>query len=64
VPNNSFTVTVIDQWPKIKLLIMREGNVREEGPYQYDVALSQFTPAINDSLRLAVEQIIRKRKGE
>lgn len=63
MPNNNFTVTVIDMWPKIKLLVMRDGNVREEGPYQYDVALSQFTPAINDSLRLAVEQIIRNRKG-
>ena len=62
MPNNSFTVTVIDVWPKIKLLIMRGPNARDEGPYQYDIALSQFTPAIVDTLKLAVEDIIQSRR--
>lgn len=63
MPNSSFTVTVIDQWPKLKVLIMRGPNARDEGPFPYDIALSQFTPAVNDALRLAVEEVINKRKG-
>ncbi len=64
MPNTSFTVTVIDCWPKLKVLILRGGNARDEGPVQYDIAQSQFTPAVTDALRLCVEEIIRKRKGE
>ena len=61
--NQSFEVTVIDQWPKLKLLVMRSGSVRHEGPRMYDIALSDFTPAVNDALRLAVESIVKERKG-
>jgi hypothetical protein len=64
MPNTSFTVTVIDQWPRLKLLIMRDGNVREEGPKQYDIALSEFTPAVDNTLRLAVEGIINSRRKQ
>ena len=61
--NTTFEVTVIDLWPKVKLLINRGGNVRQEGPFVYDIATSQFTPAINDTLRAAVESVINSHKG-
>lgn len=60
--NTTFTVTVIDQWPKLKLLITRGPNVRNEGPYQYDIAASQFEPAVKDSLRLAVDEVVKLRR--
>jgi len=61
--NTTFEVTVIDLWPKVKLLINRGGNVRQEGPFVYDIATSQFTPALNDALRAAVESVINSHKG-
>jgi len=61
--NATFEVTVIDLWPKIKLLVQRRGNVREEGPVMYDIATSQFEPAVKDTLRLAVEEVINTHKG-
>jgi len=64
MPNNTFTVTVIDQWPKLKLLIHQGQGVREEGPKQYDIALSEFTSATNNALRLAVEGIINSRRKQ
>jgi len=62
MPNNSFTVTVIDLWPRIKLLIQQGPGFREEGPKQYDIALSEFTPAVSNALRLAVEGVINARR--
>lgn len=63
VPNNSFEVTVIDQWPNIKLLVKQGVGVRDEGPVQYDIAATQFEPAVKDALRKAVDNIIQIRKG-
>lgn len=63
MPNNSFEVTVIDLWPNIKLLVKQGVSVAEVGPVQYDIAGTQFVPAVNDALRKAVEQIIKIRKG-
>ena len=65
MPNSSFTVTVIDQWPKLKLVIANNtGGTRDEGPFIFDTALSNFTPAVNNSLRLAVESIIKQRRQQ
>ena len=61
--NQSFEVTVIDEWPKLKLIVRRGPNVRSEGPFQYDIANSQFEPAVKDALRLAVDAILNSRKG-
>ena len=60
--NISFTVTVIDQFPKLKLLINQSGSVKEVHPVQYDIAASQFEPAVKDALHKAVTQIIEPRK--
>jgi len=62
VPNLTFEVTVIDLWPKIKLLINQGGTVRTEGPYQYDIAASQFEPAVKEAMGKAVAAIIQQRK--
>jgi hypothetical protein len=56
--NPSFEVTIIDLWPKIKILVKSGTRVVEAGPYQYDIALSQFTPTLSTALRVAVEQVI------
>jgi hypothetical protein len=61
--NKSFTVTVIDQWPKLKLLVQADSNVREVHGVQYDIAASQFEPAVKDALNNAVRSIIQNRKG-
>ena len=61
--NQTFEVTVIDQWPSIKLLVKQGTRVQDVGPVQYDIAQSQFVPAVQDALRRAVEQIIQARKG-
>jgi hypothetical protein len=60
--NITFQVTVIDQWPKLKLMINNNGQVREVHPVQYDIAASQFEPAVKDALQKAVAQIIEPRK--
>ena len=60
--NNSFTVTIVDLWPKLKILIQQGPGFREEGPVQYDIALSQFTPIAANALRLAVEGVINARR--
>jgi len=62
--NQSFEVTVIDEWPKLKLIVRRGPNVRTEGPFQYDIANSQFEPAVKDALRLAVESILTSRRSK
>ena len=62
MPNTTFEITVIDLWPKLKLLVKQGASVREEGPLQYDIELSQFTPALQNALRLAVEGIINNRR--
>ena len=64
MPNMTFEVTVIDLWPKLKLLVKQGTGVREEGPKQFDIALSEFTPAVSNALRLAVEEIISKRRNQ
>jgi hypothetical protein len=64
MPNQTFTVTVIDQWPKLKLLIHQGTGVREEGPKQFDIALSEFTSAVDNALRLAVQGIIEQRRKQ
>jgi hypothetical protein len=61
--NVTFEVTVIDQWPKLKLLVKRGGTIREESPIMYDLAATQWVPAVTDSLRNAVNEVIQKRKG-
>jgi hypothetical protein len=63
MPNATFTVTIIDAWPKLKMLIHQNQSVREEGPRQYDIALSEFTSAVDNALRLAVEGIIQQRRN-
>jgi hypothetical protein len=60
--NQTFEVTIIDEWPKLKLIIRRGPNVRHEGPFQYDIANSQFEPAVKDTLRSACEVILNSRK--
>lgn len=61
--NVHFEVTVIDHFPKLKLLITTTDGFREEGPVQYDIAASQFEPAVKDTLRQAVERVIKSRRG-
>lgn len=60
--NVTFEVTVLDQWPKLKLLVKSGASVKESGPFMYDIALSQFTTEVNNSLRQAVEEVIQTRK--
>ena len=64
MPNTSFTVSIIDLWPKLKLLIVRDGSARDEGPVMYDIANSQFVPAVENELRLAVEKVIKQRRHQ
>lgn len=64
MPNTTFEVTIIDLWPRLKLLIKQGSGVREEGPKQFDIAVSDFTPAVQNALRLAVEGIINSRRNK
>jgi len=61
--NQAFEVTIIDLWPNLKILVKQGTRVQDVGPVQYDIAQSQFVPAVQDALRRAVEQIIQARKG-
>ncbi len=56
-------VLLDDSWPRIKMIVNRDGRVRTEVSH-WDVALSNFEPAAKDSLRLAVEELIKQRKGQ
>lgn len=62
MPNKTFEVTVLDQWPKLKILVKSGTSVKEAGPFMYDIALSQFTTEVSNSLRQAVEEVIHNRK--
>jgi hypothetical protein len=60
--NQTFEVTVIDLWPSLKILVKQGTGVQDVGPVQYDIAASQFVPAVQNALNKAVEAIIKSRK--
>jgi hypothetical protein len=62
MPNRTFMVTVVDLWPKLKLVVTRDGGARDEGPVMYDIANSKFHPIVENELRLAVEAVIKQRR--
>ncbi len=57
-------ITIMDDgWPKLKCTIVRDQkNVRALTPAYFDIANSQFEPAVRDALRLSVEEIIQTRR--
>lgn len=56
------TITITDdRWPRLTLVINRGGKVRTE-THPYDIAASQFEPAVKDTLRLQVEEVINSHK--
>jgi hypothetical protein len=60
------TATIDDmRWPKIQLVIVREGEQGEKVATReeilYDQAYSKFENALHNHLRVAVQQIINRR---
>lgn len=61
--NRQIYISIIDtDWPKIKLIINRDGQSVRTDTQSYDIATSQFTPAVQDALRLSVEDVIKSHK--
>lgn len=54
----TFTVSIIDDYPFMKLLINRDGVITKDRQY-FDIAGSQFEPAVINALRLAVESALQ-----
>lgn len=66
---NRIIITLNDQkWPKITMIVNRE--IVGEAPHasvdsaQYDIAYTQFEGMMHNHLRLAVEKLVKKHKGE
>lgn len=60
--NQHLEITVIDiRWPELQIMINRNGNVRKVVA-PYDIAASQFDPAVRDAVSLAVQEIIKSHK--
>lgn len=56
-------ISVMDNaWPELKLIVNRGGRVQTIS-CTYDLALSNFEPAVKDALRYAVEEVIKSHKG-
>jgi hypothetical protein len=57
-------ITIVDsKWPRLTMIITTDGRPREV-IQDYGIAASQFEPAVRDTLRLAVEAIIKSHKKE
>lgn len=54
----TFTVSIIDDYPFLKLLINRDGAVTKDRQF-FDIAGSQFEPAVLNALRLTVESTLQ-----
>ena len=58
-----FSVTITDdQWPYVKIIVNRDGNVRTERAY-WDIAAAKFEPLVRDALAFSVQELIKRRKG-
>jgi hypothetical protein len=56
-------ISVVDtQWPVLKCIVNVNGHTIREESRQYDIALSQFTPLVQDALRIAVDDVIKSHK--
>lgn len=63
MPNRQIAISVIDtEWPKLKIIINQDNRIIRTETAMYDLALSQFTPAMNDALRFAVDDVIKSHK--
>jgi predicted TIM-barrel fold metal-dependent hydrolase len=60
--NQHIEVDVIDtHWPKLKIIVSHMGRVREVDA-QYDIAGTQFVPAVQGALQQAIDAVIKSRK--
>jgi hypothetical protein len=61
--NHQIQISIIDAgWPKLKLIVNRNNIAVREMTASYDIALNQFTPAVTDALRLAIEAVVKEHK--
>lgn len=59
----NISITIQDDWPRIKLMITdSQGSFRTESA-QYDIAATVFEPIIENALTSAVNSIKQTRKG-
>jgi hypothetical protein len=63
MPNRQIQISIVDtDWPKLKIIVNSDGRTIRTESAQWDVALSQFTPPVNDALRFAVEEVLKQHK--
>lgn len=61
--NRQIQISIIDSdWPRLKIIVNRDGIDVKTDVAPYDTAGSQFTPKVQDALRLAVEDVIKSHK--
>ena len=61
--NRQIHISVIDSdWPRLKLIVNRDGVEVKTAIAQYDIAGSQFTPLIQDALKFAVDDVLKSHK--
>ena len=61
--NKQIMISIIDSdWPKLKIIVNRDNTYVRESVAGYDIATSQFTPAVADALRMAVDEVIKQHK--
>lgn len=63
MPNRQINISIVDtDWPKLKIIINRDGQAVRTETASYDIAQSQFTPALNDALRLSIDEVLKSHK--
>lgn len=61
--NRQIQISIIDSdWPRLKIIVNRDNSFVREATAAYDIAVSQFTPAVADALRLAIDEVVKQHK--
>ena len=62
--NRQIQISIIDSdWPRLKIIVNRDGVAIRTETAQYDNATSQFTPPVQDALKFAVDDVIKSHKA-
>lgn len=63
MPNRQIHISIVDSdWPRLKLIVNRDGQEVKTSVQPYDIAASQFTPLVQDALKFAVEEVLKSHK--
>lgn len=63
MPNRQIHISIVDSdWPRLKLIVNRDGQEVKTTVAPYDIAGSQFVPLVQDALKFAVDDVLKSHK--